>query len=817
MRRWPSSSRTVLASVILVASAFLPKLVLAQDTKQQQRDHRKRQAQEIKERDARGNGIYIYSPEVYDDSSLQQMLNGARAKLSSLQGLDQATVLQHLGALTGSTFQQSLFSAQVGGPSLPSTVTTANGPTSTVAATTGAAPATTTTTTAPNQSVATTSPTATSPIPSAPTNTAYALPTTFSGSASDVLNEEMQLTYEIANLQLLLEGSLSDRFVRGTRIVKRRTTVGFSINFSPVKNYKNAVAVIEVEVERPQENMLDSMDPQSPGVPNPHPEPPAVTALLPREKTYNVAAVKDRTTSIGAGIVTSVVSGGASWTGGRKTFYIVQDQDTVALSLPASHPTRTAFSWQFRPVLGEPFVRTGMRQTFVQLAVAVDNFAGCFGKVYIRTYWRKYDQKTGIAKDVIDDSIREQYFDVIPVFDLAPVIGTLQYEDLGNGQVQVAVGGKFLAGTYIRIGNTYYRDGSPGFTSDTTQIRFIAPAADIAVQQAYIVSRDGAEVRILDPSDAEYRNPLSTSCDEKPSPQENKDQHFHKDSTVSAKVSSFDESNVLLEVHGTGMPHANTDPPMYAYYLLVGNRLFGLKDSQFERSGADGDVTYRVAVPANTLASVRSVSLLPLFWKKEKYAVSTGMPEFSLTGGGEKLVLIEKSEKTSIYLLYGNRLKEAKVLAPAGVTLRPVGSLIDDGTIRLIDLSADQLKASKEIVLQKGANERPTVIAIPAPDGKDTSKPALTPQSRITVGMDEVVIAGEGLDKLKAVRFKKIAIKFTVSDDKKSVTLSGLGAARVTSTPTEQTLEFEFEGGQKSTVKVDVVNGKVETVDRTKN
>jgi len=37
----------------------------------------------------------------------------------------------------------------------------------------------------------------------------------------------MQLTYEIANLQLLLEGSLSDRFVRRQRIVKRRTTVGF--------------------------------------------------------------------------------------------------------------------------------------------------------------------------------------------------------------------------------------------------------------------------------------------------------------------------------------------------------------------------------------------------------------------------------------------------------------------------------------------------------------------------------------------------------------------------------------------------------------
>src|SRR6202011_2523006 len=122
--------------------------------------------------------------------------------------------------------------------------------------------------------------------------------------------------------------------------------LGFSVNFSQGKRYKNALAVVEVEVQRPNElNRLSE-------------EPPSITALLPREKTYNVAAIKDRMTSLGAGVVTSVVSGGASWTGGRKTFYIVQDQDTVALMQPATDPKKdTAFSWQFRPVLGESFVR----------------------------------------------------------------------------------------------------------------------------------------------------------------------------------------------------------------------------------------------------------------------------------------------------------------------------------------------------------------------------------------------------------------------------------------------------------------------------
>lgn len=805
MPRWMLGPRIVLASFLACVLSACPQGALSQATRQQ-RDARKQVAKQIEAREENGNGIYVQRPEVYDDSSLQQMLNAARSKLASLQGLDQATLLQHLGVITGSTLQQSSFSAQVSGPNPPSTVTTANGPTSTVATTSGS-PATTTTT-APNQSVVTTSPTATSPIPAAPTDTPYPLPTTFSGSASDLLNEEMQLTYEIANLQLLLEGSLSDRFVKGTRTVKRRTTVGFSVNFSPGKKYKNAIAVVEVEVKRPDKNTLDATDP----------EPPAITALLPREKTYNVAAIKDRSTSIGAGIVTSVVSGGASWTGGRKTFYVIQDQDTVALRQPASDPkTEAAFSWQFRPVLGEPLVRTGMRQTFVQLAVAVDNFAGCFGTVHVRSYWRKYDQKNGIAKDVIADSIREQDVTPIPVFDLAPTIGTLQYEDLGNGQVQVAIGGSFLSGTYIRIGNTYYREGSPGFTSETTQIRFIAPAADIAVQQAYIVSRDGAEVRILDPSDAEYRNRLSTSCEAVPVQEQNKDQVWKNPAKLTAHVSSFDDSNVLLEVKGTGIPNTGTDPKLDSYYLLVGNRLFGLRDSPFERSIGSADVTYHVVVPAGALSSVPRAFLLPLFWKKEKYEVPADILDFSLSNSSEKLVLIDKGDKASTYLLYGNRLKDAQVLSPTGLALRPVDSLNDDGTIRLLVVSADLLKTLKQIVLQKKSGERPTVVSIPASDTKDTAKPTLTAQSRITVGMDEVVIAGDGLDKLKAVRFKKTALKFTLSDDKKSVTVSGLAAARVTSTPSEQTLEFEFEGGQKSAVKVDVVNGKVETVERTKS
>jgi hypothetical protein len=45
------------------------------------------------------------------------------------------------------------------------------------------------------------------------------------------------------------------------------------------------VAVVEVKIETARRRLS--------------PEPPAITALLPRDKTYNVAAITDTMTSIG--------------------------------------------------------------------------------------------------------------------------------------------------------------------------------------------------------------------------------------------------------------------------------------------------------------------------------------------------------------------------------------------------------------------------------------------------------------------------------------------------------------------------------------
>lgn len=195
------------------------------------------------DRQASGNGIYVGEPKVYDDSVLVQMLQAASAKLAGMSALDITGVNKQLGAVTGVNQTVDSFGVNVGGPATPSVATTKKGTD------------VSTTTTQPSFTVPT------APTPPAPVST----PTSFGVSSSDILNEQMQLTYEIANLRLLLEGSLNDRLVLlpdGTRtaIVKPRATLGFPITLEPGK-YKDAVAVVEVEVESNQEKSYNKAAP----------------------------------------------------------------------------------------------------------------------------------------------------------------------------------------------------------------------------------------------------------------------------------------------------------------------------------------------------------------------------------------------------------------------------------------------------------------------------------------------------------------------------------------------------------------------------
>lgn len=826
-------------SLLIVMSLLGPTLARSQDSGERARLRRERaqqnRAQAERIENAADTGIFVDTPKIYDDFSLHLMLNAARARLAALQTFDQTGLLSRIGATTGATLQQQAVSAQVTGPPVPSSAVTDLGATgSTTSVTNSSGQTTTTVAGLPVQNVTTTTPQSVAAAPALPANSA-ALPSQgFNVSALDALNEMMQLTAEVANLQLLLEGSLSDRFVRGQRLYKPRTTIGFPITITPQREYKDAVAVVEVEALNPPPSTGNTIDPN---------DRPAVTALLPREKTYNVAAITDRMTSIGGGLVSQVVNGGFSYLRGRKTYYIVQDQDTLATMHESTSPQTTLFSWQFRPVLGQHYVRSGLKQTFVQLANPIRQTVGCFGMVRITTYWRKYDRQHGVLKEVYPESIRNLNYQPVPAIDQTPVLSDVEVTDIGSGQLLTSLsaeGQRFLTGVYVRVGNNYYREGSPGFTSDATQFRFIAPAADIARYGAFLVTRDGRETRVLDPRDPEFLPPQDTTCGMSPRPAQplvnggpvppaaapRSSPHLE------VSVAAFDNSNSILTASLSGLP---AQPALEDYYILVGGKVFGLSDAPIERycghppqaapgaagappsrlvptpcdHSADGNATFRVVMPTNLLLGTTKVEVKPLFWKDE-YTASAPSQVFRAAVASDKAVLLEQGASETYYLLYGNRLSHVEILSPSSAALGNYHNIPQSDTLRVLIVTD---KSVKQVVLRKGLYERPTILTLPAPPTPD-AKPALTAKGSLVVGADEVTVQGDNLDKLKKVRFNDAELRFSLSKDKKSVTLTGLAATRVTAAPQEQELEFEFEDGKKTTVKVNVFSGIYEFTER---
>ena len=588
----------------------------------------------------------------------------------------------------------------------------------------------------------------------------------------------MQLTYEIANLRLLLEGSLNDRIAKtkdGKNLIKPRTTLGFPITLNPDKRFKDAVAVVEVEVETIQGQTFND-------------DPPAITALLPREKTYNVAAIKDHSGSIGAGIVTQVAGVSGSFLFGRKTYYVVQDQDTLALAFKPETPEaqgvkRVGFLWQFRPVLGEDYAKAGLKQTFVQIAFPSPASAALIGKVKVRTYWRRYDRGTGVVKNIVPKSLREEINAIdIPTFVMKQDISALSnqdLEDLGNGQMLVRLTGTFLGGTYVRVGSNIIQAGSPGFTSEYSAIRFVAPISDLAIKKSVLVTRDGTEV------------PLVVN------------QCLPKDAAVtivdsSVSLTAIDETNSLLRFD----LDLGEKVPCQPFVIVIGGRVFGYSDAPILRQGN----TLAVMLPTSFLLSNPEVTVKPLMLDDRYFAkIMLFQPNTEL----ERLALVSQDGKTGNYLLYGRNLDDVAAVAPP-IKLEKVGNGVDSNSLRSVDLSVEAGKAPKQLILQH-KDGRPFVVAVPALPATDQAKQEPKVQERVTVGADEATIVGDDLSKIAHVFFQKVELKANKSSEGKSIRITGLVAAGVTAGAKTQEIDLVTASG-KTTIKLEVVNSKIESV-----
>jgi len=797
---------------------------------------------DVEDNDLRKNGIDVAQPKIYDDALLQQMLNTAEARLAALEVINQPAILARLGSVTGATQQTSSFGLNIQGPSVPGVTTTTKLPTETItdASQTTAAGATSTSLSTVSGSAVrdeVTTRAGFSPPPAvapAPTTT---LPSAFSVSSSDILNEQMQLTAEINGLRLLLSGSLTDYFlphrqgqtVEEPELTKLKTTLGFHVSLTPDRRYKDAVAIVEVEIggtrdliERRFREFLTKPAGKETCVGNEEEREkciqetvarrvvqrgmPAVTALIPREKTYNVAAITDKSTSIGGGVATQIIGFSGSWVRGHKTYYLVQDQDTVALSYRPIDSDKIGFRWQFRPVLGQSYVKAGLKQTFVQIAFPTpeDSADGEIGSVAVRTYWRRYDRKAGIVKGIIPHSLNEMYRDidipkfkqpVMPVaFDLAQNI-----EDLGGGQILVQLEGRYLPGTYIRIGATPLTEG-PRFKQEYRSIKFTAPITDLATKPVFLVAHDGKEEELA---------LTSSPCDQgknKPPLQ------LHIDDV---SVTPVDATTSRLKVRITPNELVPDDPPepgrLRKLLFVIGQRVFGDVDTplQREQDTAANKVFLSALVPNTVYAPNAKLVVKPLFAKSTCTSNALDISG-SKPAGPERIVPLEQGEQEIRYLLMGNKLNELRIVSPADGRLEEIPNVKEEDAnkTRVLVLSPYDLKTHKQVLLQRG-KDRPFLLTIPEFDPKPPAPPKAL--GTIPVKSDEVIITGEGLADVDSITFRETPITtFKIVNDQ-TLRLSGLSAIDLTTRAGTQRIFIKFKSGRTAEVDIRVVDNIVDT------
>jgi hypothetical protein len=489
------------------------------------------------------NGIAVGRPKVFDNRSLTIMLQQLSESLRTMQVIDAKTVSTALGNFQGSKVTDNSFVVSASGPSTAG-MTDAD----TVGTAPGQITTKTTDATGASTSVTKNDPTATSVTTSdvltatraaqTPTAPTLAPPTTdlgvsvpFGQNAGDLLSDQVNLTYQIFNLRMISERSLSDRLWKGKP--RRQAVLGFDISLDPPSYAKDSAAVIEISVCDPKSNAGDV----------------SLVAMMPQEKTYNAAALSSSSKAFAGSAMAGPVSVGAAGRRSQKTMYLYRDNDTIAYEdmMRAETASQLEFGWVFRPVLGRRSVSPGMRQMFAVISLPDDDCSaedpatsgssskaspikkeGCSGArsltVKVRTYWKKYDRgtlTTASASQIMGFSGIQNIFGVSPKLtpkyldfatysnvevtspsvtddNLKATIKDVTWSSTGGNSVVVSLTGKnFFTGTTVIMGGQTYRESSGNLLIKSDGIMdILTDTTALANSDGVVIGRYGRSARI---------------------------------------------------------------------------------------------------------------------------------------------------------------------------------------------------------------------------------------------------------------------------------------------------------------------------------
>lgn len=486
------------------------------------------------------------------------------------------------------------------------------------------------------------------------------------------------------------------------------------------------------------------------------------------------------------------IGGGFLWH--HQSYYLVQQQETVALQLPYGKCsngllTNTSFVWQIHPVLGKTFVRAGTQFNFVQISIpySLSMRGSPIADACIRIGWRK----TSDHGNKLDSHLvapENQCFK-IRSYTTDPVVRSVSVTDIGSGSLWVRATGGFPSGTGVRIGNTILSPRSVNISSDEISLSFYAKATDLAnAEGASLLSRDGDEIPLLNP---ELSSPPGAPIPPPATPLRisNVAIRPYSDSQSLVTVVFTRPTGASLPFEPCVIPGAVNPPPCIPgdpYLVRIGTKLYGLTTTPYLWQGvtqlqflADNDV----------IAAAPELEMFRLLWPPQYYYAAFPLNKGAVMIGKATLIAGSPVLKFS---LTGTNLDEARLLYPeCSSCYLPEGS--NFATIALqpgtpgTGLDAAGIKGLKDVIICKRGTGglpcadgfSPLTVAIPTDesDNAKSQKPKLDKHAAIPLGTVEVKIIGTSLDQIVSIRFNGNSIAYRLSQDKQPALLLELPPA----------------------------------------
>jgi hypothetical protein len=798
------------------------------------------------------NGIHVGRPKVYDGRDLSLMLDRFSRQLPVNGFIDTKALASALGNLQGYAASDSslaLFANAAVGPqasALFSGGDSTGGTTNTNTAGANATPGSPTVTInlAPAASATTTPATGSATLgPQAPAlaplQTAPAYTPAFGASASDLLSDQVSLTYQISNLRMLLDRSLSDRLYHGrTRL---QAVLGFDIDIEPDAAAKRAAAVVEVKVTLAGNNgdqgcNADDRDGLS------------LIALMPEQGSHNAATLSQKADAYGGAIAGSVFSLGVSDQERSQTFYLYRDMDTV--SFQASHASGSSadltFGWQFRPVLGRQAVDPGIRHLIAVVGLpCADTGAREVGlDLGVRTSWVSYDDKARVTTGVkphfwspdLPDATIGTYANVeVPTADavqseLGARIRRVRWipTDSKFG-VAIVEGENFFQDTSVRVGSKSFANVADGLViKSDRELELTLPVASAAAG-GVVSGRYGAGIPLESAPDTSNAVSLERIAsiwlgqEGKSTTQIEAELDFTVGQRASLEAALQSRNDPMLLLNGdpiVGLPR----PQLHSCHQLNVDDISGEVAGPSALGGPhEVRCTLTAFAPSSAFAEVSPVvSVVFPFagpdWSASQITYKTSLAVSRLGGGENSVLLIQATNpaaelcRSAILQLGGNDVFELlaqDATAPRAGALR---CLDKKGQMLRLDLPSRTLKPYHHFLLltntRDGKPRAPLIGDIPPADAPPPG-PTLDKGQVAKVNQNDVrtvKYSGKNLDQVTKVLFDKTAL--TIVSQTKTEIVVGL-SREITNRPREDVeLQLISDGNDPVLAKLVVLARK---------